>query len=189
MVHSGFRRIGNLCFINQFSNKWQWLASTASDRKSAKIPYDISWFYPKKRFFFSKPKNKAEFKCLDDSEVLSSDFQDLKTSAVSNDLSGLNSLNSLNDLKSLISSKFLLILMIWSSPAPKWSIPVPFCGIDHQKSNILLISDTLSVGGCWGQPMSIFWKLVDETQKYNPPEATRHPNSIKLLNLQPLRAI
>ena len=33
--------------------------------------------------FFSKHKNKAEFKCLDDSEVLSSDFQVLKTSAAS----------------------------------------------------------------------------------------------------------
>jgi len=31
--------------------------------------------------FFSKHKNKAEFKCLDDSEVLSSDFPGLKTSA------------------------------------------------------------------------------------------------------------
>ena len=34
-------------------------------------------------FFFSKHKNKAEFKCLDDSEVLSSDFPDLRTSAAS----------------------------------------------------------------------------------------------------------
>ena len=33
--------------------------------------------------FFSKHKNKAEFKCLDDSEVLSSDFSGLKTSAAS----------------------------------------------------------------------------------------------------------
>ena len=33
--------------------------------------------------FFSKHKNKAEFKCLDDSEVLSSDFPGLKTSAAS----------------------------------------------------------------------------------------------------------
>jgi hypothetical protein len=32
---------------------------------------------------FSKHKNKAEFKCLDDSEVLSSDFLGLKTSAAS----------------------------------------------------------------------------------------------------------
>ena len=33
--------------------------------------------------FFSKHKNEAEFKCLDDSEVLSSDFPGLKTSAAS----------------------------------------------------------------------------------------------------------
>ena len=32
---------------------------------------------------FSKHKNKAEFKCLDDSEVLSNDFPGLKTSAAS----------------------------------------------------------------------------------------------------------
>ena len=32
---------------------------------------------------FSKHKNKAEFKCLDDFEVLSSDFSGLKTSAAS----------------------------------------------------------------------------------------------------------
>ena len=33
--------------------------------------------------FFSNNKNKGEFKCLDDSEVLSSDFPGLKTSAAS----------------------------------------------------------------------------------------------------------
>merc|ERR1712140_92327 len=33
--------------------------------------------------FFSKHKNKTEFKCLDDFEVLISDFSDLKTSAAS----------------------------------------------------------------------------------------------------------
>ena len=36
-----------------------------------------------KKSFFSKRKNKAEFKCLDDSEVLRSDFPGLKTSAAS----------------------------------------------------------------------------------------------------------
>ena len=51
MVHSGFSRVGNLCFTNQFSNEWQWLTSTASDRKGAKIQYDISWLNPKKLFF------------------------------------------------------------------------------------------------------------------------------------------
>ena len=34
-------------------------------------------------FFFSKHKNKAAFKCLDDSEVLSSDFLVFRTSAAS----------------------------------------------------------------------------------------------------------
>ena len=35
------------------------------------------------KIYFSKHKNKAEFKCLDDSKVLSSDFPGLKTSAAS----------------------------------------------------------------------------------------------------------
>ena len=33
--------------------------------------------------------------------------------------------------------------MVWSFLAPKWPIPVPFCGMYHQKSNFLPISDTL----------------------------------------------
>jgi hypothetical protein len=36
-----------------------------------------------KKYFLSKHKNKAKFKCLDASEVLSSDFPGLKTSAAS----------------------------------------------------------------------------------------------------------
>ena len=40
-------------------------------------------FHDYTQFFFSKHKNKAEFKCLDESEVLSSDFPGLKTSAAS----------------------------------------------------------------------------------------------------------
>ena len=43
-------------------------------------------------------------------------------------------------LDSLNSSNKLLILIVWSFLAPKWSIPVPICGIDHQKSNFSLIS-------------------------------------------------
>jgi hypothetical protein len=35
------------------------------------------------KFFFSKYQNKVEFKNLDDSEVLSSDFPDLRISAAS----------------------------------------------------------------------------------------------------------
>ena len=76
-------------------------------------------------------------------------------------------------------TKNFLILMVGSSLAPKWPILAPFCGMDHQKSNFSLISDTLSVRGCWGQPMSFFWKLVDETQISKPLEATRHHKSKK----------
>ena len=75
--------------------------------------------------------------------------------------------------------------MVSSSLAPKWPISVPFCGMDHQKSHFSLISDTLSVRGCWGQPMSFFWKLVDETQMSNPREPTMRHYQIKLLILLP----
>ena len=40
--------------------------------------------------------------------------------------------------------------------------------MDHQKSNYLLIFGILSSGGCWGQPMPIFWKWADETQTSKP---------------------
>ena len=47
---------------------------------------------------------------------------------------------------------------------------------------------TLSIRGCWGQPILLFWKLVDKTQISKPPEPTRHHNSIKLWILLSLRA-
>ena len=47
---------------------------------------------------------------------------------------------------------------------------------------------TFPFGGCWGQSMLLFWKLVDETQISKPPEPTRHHNSIKLLIPLSLRA-
>jgi hypothetical protein len=68
-----------LSFSNHFLKKWHILASTASDRKSAKIHHDISWFYQKK--FYSKDQNKAEFKNLENFEVLT--FEALETSAAS----------------------------------------------------------------------------------------------------------
>ena len=37
--------------------------------------------------------------------------------------------------------------------APKWSILVSQCEMDHQKPTILLNFGTLSLGGCWGHPM------------------------------------
>ena len=96
---------------------------------------------------FSKHKNKAEFKYLDDSEVLSSDFSGLKTSAAS--MTSVTSTASMASMTSTASfHQKILILMVESSLAPKLSKPVPFYGMDHQKSNFLLISDTLSVKDC-----------------------------------------
>ena len=70
---------------------------------------------------------------------LLSDFPCIRNLSGLNDLYSLNNLHGLNDLYSLISSKTLLIVMVGSSLAPKWPILVPFCGMDHQKSNFLLI--------------------------------------------------
>ena len=48
--------------------------------------------------------------------------------------------------------------MVGTYLAPKGPILVLFCGMDHQKSNFLLIFGILSVRGCWVQPMILFWK-------------------------------
>ena len=40
--------------------------------------------------------------------------------------------------------------MLPSTLAPQWPILVSLCGINHQKSTILFIFGTLSVGGCGG---------------------------------------
>ena len=55
--------------------------------------------------------------------------------------------------------------------------------------NIRLNSSTFSVRGCWGQPLLLFWKVVDETQMVKPPQPTIYHNSKKYLILLPLRAI
>ena len=55
--------------------------------------------------------------------------------------------------------------------------------------NIMLNFSNLSVGGCWRQPMLLFWKMTDQTQNSKPPEAPRHHKSSKFLIPLPLRAI
>ena len=104
MVHSGFRRFGHLSFINQFSKKWHRLASTASDRKGAKIQHDISWF-KQKLFSFQNIK----FKNLDDSLDLSSDFPGLRTSAVS-----MTSTASMTSVASMTSTASIHQNIYWS---------------------------------------------------------------------------
>ena len=78
--------------------------------------------------------------------------------------------------------------MIGLSLAPKWPIPVPFFRMDHRKSNFSLIFDILSVRGCWGKPMILFWKLVYENQISKSPKPTGDHNLIKLWILLSLKA-
>ena len=61
--------------------------------------------------------------------------------------------------------------------------------IIEESWNIILNFSTFHVGGCWGQLMLLFWKLVQETQMSTPLEATRHHISTQLLVLLHLRAI
>ena len=82
-------------------------------------------------------------------------------------------------LRTSVSSRFLNLALLWC----------------FEKRNVLVESwkcmsnfSTLSVRGCWGQPILFFWKLVDKTQISKPPKPTRHHNSIKLWILLTLRA-
>ena len=59
--------------------------------------------------FFSKHKNKAEFKCLDDSEVLSSDFTGMKTS-----LASVTSMASTASMASMTSAASFHQKIYWS---------------------------------------------------------------------------
>ena len=79
--------------------------------------------------------------------------------------------------------------MVESFLAPKRPILIPFCGMDHQKSSFSLISDTLSVGGCWGQPVLLFWKMVHQTQMGNPPDHAASDIISKFSIFLPPRAI
>ena len=99
----------------------------------------------KKNFFFQNTKISdispqiIHFKNLDDSVVI---FQALQTSAAS--LTSMASVTSLASTasKAIFPQKDFLVLMVWSSQAPKWPILVIFCRMDHQKSNFLLIYGT-----------------------------------------------
>ena len=142
-----------------------WVSSTSFQKSNIGWPkqpptekvlkFNMIFHDSTKKLSFSKHQCKAEFKNLDDSEVLSSDFPGLKKLCNLNDLDSLNNLSGLNDLNSLISSKILLT----------WWLDHPYHQNDQYqflfenkilKNPIFLISDTLSVGGCGGQPMLLF---------------------------------
>ena len=73
--------------------------------------------------------------------------------------------------------EFSFILMFWKN-------------IDLVDSWFIILKfTTFFVGGCWGQLMLLFRKLVDETQMSTTPEATSYHSSRKFSILLPLRAI
>ena len=103
-------------------------------------------FFPKhqnKVILVLRLLNSRTWLTLKTSLVLFPDLKNLSS------LIDLGSLCNLNGLNSPISSKKILILMVWSSMAPKWPILVIFCEMDHQKPNFSLIYGTLSDKGCW----------------------------------------
>ena len=55
--------------------------------------------------------------------------------------------------------------------------------------NIKVNFSTFSVRGCWGQPMLLFGKLVDETQMGNPRDHAFRDIASKFSIFLPLRAI
>ena len=77
----------------------------------------------------------------------------------------------------------------WIIPGTKMTNIGPFLWNGSSKINFFFYISTISVRGCWGQPMLIFWKLVDETQMPTTPEATSHHSLRKFSILLPLRNI
>ena len=74
--------------------------------------------------------------------------------------------------------EFSFILMFWKNI---------FFGLESW--NIKLNFSTISVRGCWGQPMLLFWKLIDKTQMGNPPGDAVSSISWKFSIFLPIRAI
>ena len=69
-------------------------------------------------------------------------------------------------------------------------LPLYFGGNDiHSLEKFKLNFCTFSVRGCWGQPMLLFWKLVDETQMGNTGDHAARDISSKFSIFLPLRAI
>ena len=74
--------------------------------------------------FFSNNKNKGEFKCLDDSEVLSSDFPGLRTSTVS-----MTSTASMTSVASMTSTASIHQKICWT-----WWLDNPWHPNDQYQS-------------------------------------------------------
>ena len=74
----------------------------------------------------------------------------------------------------------------FSNSALFWCFETKFILVESW--NIKLNLSAFPVGGCWGQLILLFWKMILETQNLKPLEATRHHNLTKLLILLSLRS-
>ena len=77
----------------------------------------------------------------------------------------------------------------WIIPVTKMTNTGPFVWNGSSKIQFFTDISIISVGGCWGQPMLLFWELMDDTQMPTTPEATSHHSSRKFSIFLPLRAI
>ena len=156
---SGFLSSGNLCLINHFKLFWAHAASTASDRKGARIQHEFSWFC--QIIFFSKLQNIA---ILDLKLLNSRTWRTLKSTvvilqALETSPASLTSVASATSLASTASKAQFPQKTSWSwwsdhhwhQNNQYWQF---FCGMDHQKSNFSLIYGTFFVGGHWGRVRS-----------------------------------
>ena len=92
LFHFSWNKSQTRELINAIKNQKLRLTSQKKKVSSSNLEIKYAYWLLKKfpqfydstpKNFFSKHKYKADFKCLDDSEVLSSDFPGLKTSAAS----------------------------------------------------------------------------------------------------------
>ena len=136
---------------------------------------------------FSKHQNKAEFRNLDDSAVISIDFSGLRTFAASK----TSTASTTSIVSMTLAASFYQKIIdsdVWIIPSIQMIKTRPF--LWNGSSEINFLSD-ICYPFCQRLLRSAnvnFLKLIDEPQISIPPEATRHHNLSKLMILLPLRA-
>ena len=122
------------------------------------IKFNMVWFYQKT--FFSKRQNKAEVITQKSSVLI---FQTLEP---------LQPQWSLQPQQPPwpqwpLQPHFIKNITYcdgWIIPGTKMTNTGPFLWNGSSKIQFFTDISTISVGGCWGQPMLLFWKLVDRNQ-------------------------
>ena len=153
------------------------------------LKFNMIFHDSSKIILFSKHQNKAEFKDLDDSLGLRSDFLGLRTSAVS-----MTSTASMTSVASMTSTASIHQNTYWSwcldhswhpndqcqSLFVEWIIKIQFF-------HLYLIPFSWRL--CWGRQILLFHKMIIVTQISNPPESAMDLDLLKLRILLPFIAI